>query len=139
MIICPVCKTRHPLNLKKARSILLMACPRCRSLLLHCHGVTFSVNRGGVEDLSRGGHIKSGQKLLEAIARKKKAPRTPQVHLFIPEKVKPGRKKADAPGASRERAISGQDVLDLVIDLETTDSVTGFLERLDRLDPKVGC
>jgi Zn-finger nucleic acid-binding protein len=126
-LICPACKKSHPLALKSEKSVLLLNCPECRAILLHYGDATYQVEKSEIKDLSQKKNLKSVYALLELISRKEGKRQRGKAVLFKPQKLS----LSKAQGKPMRTEPIGQDeVLDLIIELQTSASVTDFLEKL---------
>jgi len=124
---CPACRERHRVTLKNSHAVLLLNCPGCGAILLHYLNATYQVSRTEIDDIARSGRLKGIHALLERVSRHKQKKMT-GVILFTPRKItKKSLKKMDP----RAETISRDDIINLMIDLHMTGTVTEFLDRLE--------
>ena len=124
---CPACRKIHLLTLKSEKSVLLLNCPECRTLLLHYGDATYQVEKSEIKDMSRKKNLKSVHALLEQISRQKKDKEKHRVALFHPLKVK----SVKSDRTERPGPLSKDEILDLIIDINTSASVTEFLGKIN--------
>ena len=127
-LICPACRKSHRVTLKSGKSVLLLNCPECRTLLLHYGSATFQVEKSEIKDLSHKKGLKSVHKLMELISHLKEKRGDPRVIRFQPRKVKSPR--TPRPEKGRTEPFGKDEILDLIIDIQTSASVTDFLNKL---------
>lgn len=131
ILVCPECRKKHPIALKTDKSVVLLNCPSCGALLLYHSGATFKVEKSEIREMSRKKNLKSVHELLEEIARQRKESHMHPVKLFSPRKIKPYRGKKAGDRTSRTRPLDKDDILNVIIDLNTSSSVAEFLEKLE--------
>jgi hypothetical protein len=126
-LCCPACQQHHRLTLKNSHAVLLLNCPGCGVVLLHYLNATYQVTKGEIDGLARSRQLKGIHELLERVSRHKQK-KMSGVVMFTPRKIfkKGGKRSGD-----RKLAITRDDILNLMIDLHTSGSVTEFLEKLE--------
>ena len=108
-------------TLESEASVIVMSCVHCKTPLMYYYGEAFEVDSIEMGDLQ--------QKQLKAVQGYMK------VHGVHPTQSRSAMRPAPSayhnPGEPvREAAIDKDDILDLLIDLETTQDVDDFLKRL---------
>ncbi len=126
-LICPACKSSHEFDLTKGGTVLLLNCPQCKAVLINFHGVTYQVEKSEVRDISRKKNLKSIHTLMEKISRQNSEKEKQPIVLFKPKRLN---KSNPVSGVSRTGPVSKDEILNLVIDINTTSSVSEFLRRL---------
>jgi hypothetical protein len=129
-LVCPACKKSHEISLKSGKSVLLLNCPECRCLLLHYGDATYQVRKSEIEEASRGKNLKSVHHLMEVISRIKADKGKPGIIPFKPRKIRKDDRAKGAGKGRRTEPLSKDEILNLIIDINTTSSVSEFLKKL---------
>ncbi|NLB64257.1 MAG: hypothetical protein GX801_09165 [Fibrobacter sp.] len=122
--LCPACKFVSDVSVESASEVIVMACAHCKTPLMWYHGEVFEVDSIEIADLQQK-HLKAVEGYLKVHDLKQTVlglqsisgdPHPPATH----RRGEPVRKDF----------IDSDSIADLLIDLETCESVDDFLERI---------
>jgi len=122
--ICPHCREAMELSFEEPAQVLVMACAHCKTPLMYYHGEVFEVDSMEIGNLQQK-HLKAVQGYLK-------------VHdLESPALGVRRRSQLSLPPATHrrgqpvmDRVVSSEDIINLRIDLETSEDVEDFLRRI---------
>ncbi len=130
---CPACSQKNNIQLHKKFTTILLNCPECHALLLHHNSRTIHISSTHADHKKgKGGLFLDLFSILEKLHGEKKIK---GIEIFSPLvlKRKTLKIKCETPNASgkscRILPVSADDILNLIIDLNTTGSVNDFLDR----------
>lgn len=121
---CPHCQKEVEVSLESEAMVLVMTCSHCKTPLMYYYGEAFEVDRMEMGELQ--------QKQLKAVQGflKVRGMSQPGIAVETLRRRTAGSANHGVGEPVRETAITRDDVLDLLIDLETTHDVDEFLKRL---------
>ena len=126
---CPHCQNTVEITLESQAMVIVMDCAHCKTPLMYYYGEAFEVDRIAMGDLKQNqlkavqGFLKVRGQLTPATAE----PRAQSTELA----ANPGDHGTHHAGDPvRDSAIGKDDILDLMIDLETCQDVDEFLRRM---------
>lgn len=121
---CPHCQKNVEISLESEAMVIVMSCAHCKTPLMYYYGEAFEVDQIEMGELQ--------QKQLKAVQGFMKVRGMPEPILkarkTIPHNGVAGTHTAGEP--LLEHAIGKDDILDLMIDLETTNDVDEFIRRM---------
>lgn len=135
-IRCPACGTQKEIYLRSRSSVIILNCPDCGALLLFHEGRAYHISKKGIRDAIRACGSRNIEGILEVLKRQGKPARSGKRSTLPPAQTgqpdKRSRLRPYRPGKRPDRTdpINHEDIIDLVIDIHTTESVNAFLEKL---------
>lgn len=130
---CPACNGLFSLDISDAtEGALILCCPSCGSFLLVYAGISFKLNDNDLKEIAickKLGNISALLKITGADNREKK---TQKVVLFRPNRISKREMLLSHEGIMPERKnpIEKEEILNLIIDLNTTTTVEEFLSKI---------
>jgi hypothetical protein len=121
-IRCPACGTQKEIYLRARDSVIILNCPDCGALLLFHEGKAYHISKKGIRDAVRACGSRNIEGILELLKQQNKQAKGGK--RFRSRPYRPGKRP------ERSDPINHEDIIDLVIDIHTTDSVNAFLEKL---------
>jgi len=118
---CPHCQNQVEVSLENEAMVIVMSCAHCKTPLMYYYGEVFEVDQIEMGELQQK-QLKAVQGFMKV--RGITAPLNKPMH----DSTRAGTHSAGQP--IREQAINNDDVLDLMIDLETSNDVDEFLRKL---------
>ena len=120
---CPHCQTQVEVSLESEAMVIVMSCGHCKTPLMYYYGEAFEVDQIEMGELQHK-QLKAVQGFLKVRGIPEKGGTTSStIHH-----AEPGTHPAGQP--VRDNSIGKDDILDLMIDLETTNDVDEFLRKL---------
>jgi len=120
---CPHCQNQVEVSLESEAMVIVMSCGHCKTPLMYYYGEAFEVDQIEMGNLQNK-QLKAVQGFLKVRGIPEKGGST----AALVNHSEPGSHGMGSP--VREDVIGKDDILDLMIDLETTSDVDDFLRKL---------
>ncbi|MBL8025280.1 MAG: hypothetical protein JNL74_02655 [Fibrobacteres bacterium] len=130
-LICIACNGSFPLRMADASHAIIMKCPLCGTNLLYYSGLLFQLSREELDRVLKGKGL-SGADGIFGVGSGVEKRKHHKIVRFEPLHVSKREMMLSKEGQFPERkmAIDKEEVINLVIDLNTTVSVEDFLTRI---------
>ncbi len=133
-ITCPHCCLKAELEIEEEAEMILMRCVSCSGPYLYFHGETYEVEENEMENL-RKAELKQVEGLLhvdentdEGVDESFETNSDDSTQVALQAKNKPLHSRNGK--VERDQVVGNDDIIDLIIDLETSQDVNEFIAKL---------
>jgi hypothetical protein len=129
---CPACTGTFPFKMVESDSAVILKCPLCGSTLLFYSGVSFCLSKDELAKILKSKNLEKVCSVFDRVNTARNNKKAVKIVRFEPVHISKREALLSGEGGLpvRKNPIGKDEVIDLIIDLNTSVSVEDFLARL---------